>query len=399
MNIYNYNDNVADAKTNVPAQMPVYPPSPDPRGRADIRLGDELIAAELAALRLEARSRSRGRSDAGIMEHPRQTSPGWYKWQLEQKEREIREAEQKRYWENQEQRWKTEADLKSAQEDAKRKKEQEEAAAERKRLIEDYERKKIDDAQKARDEEKRLRDKFEREEREGKEKAREEERRLKEKFEREEREAKEKADKEYKEFLRIQKEKKEAEERKNKEEKEKIDAAMMERLIKAGYSYQTAEAMLNPEKAKKEKKEHRRKEKDDDIVIITDENPVQHKTTTTIGLRPHRTPVFAKIHKRYLDIETLRDYRIPYEWDVVSCYVPDVTSPQNTDHLQANPEYIIVLQEMSDAETEALFAHTRSLRGRGLLEPRKKEKQFAWVRSRSKSTGRKDLRVLERRVS
>lgn len=54
---------------------------------------------------------------------------------------------------------------------------------------------------------------------------------------------------------------------------------------------------------------------------------------------------------------------------------------------------------MSHAETEALFAHTRSLRGGGLLEPKKKEKNFAWVRSRSKSTGRKDIRVLERRVS
>lgn len=275
----------------MPAQMPVYPPSPDPRGRADIRLGDELIAAELAALRLNARSRSRGRSDAAILEQPRQTSPGWYKWQLEQKEREIREAEQKRYWEREQERWKIEAELKRAQEDARRKREQEEATAERRRVIEEYERKKVEDAQRARDEEKRLR----------------------EKFEREEREAKEKADKEYNEFLRIQKEKKDAEERRNREEKEKIDAAMMERLIKAGYSYATAEAMLNPKTEKKQKKE--KKERDDDIIQIIDEFA---NNATAVGSRSHRTPVFAKIHKRYLDVATLRYYRIPYEWDVVS---------------------------------------------------------------------------------
>jgi hypothetical protein len=32
-------------------------------------------------------------------------------------------------------------------------------------------------------------------------------------------------------------------------------------------------------------------------------------------------PTYVKIHKDYLDVETLRYYDLPYEWDQVSCFI------------------------------------------------------------------------------
>jgi hypothetical protein len=47
------------------------------------------------------------------------------------------------------------------------------------------------------------------------------------------------------------------------------------------------------------------------------------------------------------------------------------------------------LREMDKYETDVLFEHTRRLRaGKLLLEPPKKEKEYAWVRKRDRSTSR-----------
>jgi hypothetical protein len=44
---------------------------------------------------------------------------------------------------------------------------------------------------------------------------------------------------------------------------------------------------------------------------------------------------------------------------------------------------------MDKYETDVLFEHTRRLRaGKLLLEPPKKEKEYAWVRKRDRSTSR-----------
>ncbi|KAF1926715.1 uncharacterized protein M421DRAFT_6632 [Didymella exigua CBS 183.55] len=59
---------------------------------------------------------------------------------------------------------------------------------------------------------------------------------------------------------------------------------------------------------------------------------------------PHNPqPVYAKIRREYLDIETLHYYDIPYRID-------------------DDPNYIIVLREMDPKETDILFEHTRRLR-------------------------------------
>ncbi|KAK4565696.1 hypothetical protein LTR86_003544 [Recurvomyces mirabilis] len=55
-------------------------------------------------------------------------------------------------------------------------------------------------------------------------------------------------------------------------------------------------------------------------------------------------PVYPKVHTKYLDVETLIYYDIPYEYD------------------RQDPSYIIILREMSNYEADILFEHTRRLR-------------------------------------
>ncbi|KAK6423460.1 hypothetical protein LTR81_003817 [Elasticomyces elasticus] len=55
-------------------------------------------------------------------------------------------------------------------------------------------------------------------------------------------------------------------------------------------------------------------------------------------------PVFPKVHRRYLDVDTLAYYGIPFERDRV------------------HPDYFILLRQMDKHETDILFEHTRKLR-------------------------------------
>jgi hypothetical protein len=56
---------------------------------------------------------------------------------------------------------------------------------------------------------------------------------------------------------------------------------------------------------------------------------------------------------------------------------------------QDDDRYLIILREMDKYETDVLFEHTRRLRaGKLLLEPPKKEKEYAWYRKRDRSTSR-----------
>ncbi|KAK5703862.1 hypothetical protein LTR97_002875 [Elasticomyces elasticus] len=67
---------------------------------------------------------------------------------------------------------------------------------------------------------------------------------------------------------------------------------------------------------------------------------------TSLGDRKkdERQPVFPKVHRRYLDVETLQFYGIPFERDRV------------------HPDYFILLRQMDKHETDILFEHTRKLR-------------------------------------
>jgi hypothetical protein len=59
---------------------------------------------------------------------------------------------------------------------------------------------------------------------------------------------------------------------------------------------------------------------------------------------PQRAPTYIKTHTKYLEPETLRYYDLPWEYDA------------------ANPEYIVILQELDVNDTNILFEHTRLLR-------------------------------------
>jgi hypothetical protein len=87
-------------------------------------------------------------------------------------------------------------------------------------------------------------------------------------------------------------------------------------------------------------------------------------------------PTYAKIHQQHLEIDTLHYYDIPYEFD-------------------SDPDYLIVLRELDQRETDVLFEHSRrlrSVRGDG-----KDEKPYSFVRKPSGSMNVSDKERSERR--
>jgi hypothetical protein len=72
---------------------------------------------------------------------------------------------------------------------------------------------------------------------------------------------------------------------------------------------------------------------------------VQQQSQVQSGtLRSSIPPTYAKIHQDYLEIDTLHYYDIPYE-------------------IYSDPNYLIVLRELSQEQIDVLFEHTRRLRG------------------------------------
>ncbi|KAH0167465.1 hypothetical protein KCU67_g3874, partial [Aureobasidium melanogenum] len=141
---------------------------------------------------------------------------------------------------------------------------------------------------------------------------------------------------------------KEAEDRAKKEEQARRNSAMRERLERIGWSQKEIELELDPEKAekgKKKKKKHRHAGDvyiEDDIIVVgaaPDAPPA-----VAVGFPQHHVPVYPRTHRKYLDIETLEHYRVPWEFD------------------RANPEYVILLRELDKYETDVLFEHTRRRR-------------------------------------
>jgi len=195
-------------------------------------------------------------------------------------------------------RLKTEYELKWAKEEAERKAKAEAAEEREKQIVAEYEAKKAKQAVEAKERERALLDKIEREKRE--------------------KEAKEKE--EYEEFLMKQKEKEEKKKREAKEAEEKLEQAMRERLLSHGYPLAQVERMI-----KKEKNEGTA------LVVAGGRDIITDTTITTWN--GGRTPVYAKVHRDYLEIQTLREYGIPYEFDRVSYTSPTFPLfPSNTDH-------------------------------------------------------------------
>lgn len=102
-------------------------------------------------------------------------------------------------------------------------------------------------------------------------------------------------------------------------EKRALEKTMRDRLAQFGFPEGQIKAMGNADRQKKLEEE--------------------------VGSTPHNPslPTYAKIRREYLDIETLYYYNLPYEDD-------------------KDPNYIIVLQEMTQKEADVLFNHTRRRR-------------------------------------
>ncbi|KAF2173229.1 hypothetical protein M409DRAFT_49704 [Zasmidium cellare ATCC 36951] len=361
-----YNRNFQDQEGSpMPPYVP-YPASPPShrassrssshsRGRSRFgeRLGDEILEREIADMVLEnrLRSRSRGRSDASAFDRP---PSGLAQWQLAQREAELRELSRERQRKLDEDRIKAQARLDALDNERKMRDAQDKKEADEKRWRDEYERKQREAKDKAKADEQALKDRLEREakEKEGRDAA------AYKAFKQKEQDEKDAKERKYNEFLREQKEREEKKKREEKEAEEKFQTEMRRRLQSLGYTEATIDMMVDEEKAKKFKK------------------TVQ--TTDTLDVwRPPRAPIYPKIRREFIEIDTLKYYDLPWKYD------------------SSDPDYIIIMRDMDKRETDYLFEHTSRLRsGKLLIEPAKKQdKQFALYRRRSKSRSGRPVEV------
>ena len=115
---------------------------------------------------------------------------------------------------------------------------------------------------------------------------------------------------------------------KEREEKE-LEESMRKRLKQFGFKEDQINAMTDPQQQKQKQPEEE--------ASLTSSNP----------FRIVSPPTYPKISRKHLATETLEYYDIPYEYDA------------------ADPNYIIVLREMTHKETDILFEHTRRSRKGG----------------------------------
>ena len=268
-NVYVYNDIIQDSNQSQrsnsrspPGMLVPYPPSPRYGRRESDALAEGIMDLALDNQRL--RSRSRGRSDAGARRD-------YY-------EQQYYDLERQRSYEQERERIRQEYEIKALRDEEKRKVGEAREKEERKRIIAEHDLKVREEEEDRKREEQALRDKIEREKKE----------------------AKEKEEREYNEFLLKQKQKKEEEDRKKKEEEEHLQNEMRKRLARFGYTGAQIEAMVKEESDKK--------------------NDTRTLTTTTQITRwgESSNPVYPKIHVKYLSVDTLRYYELPWEYDSVS---------------------------------------------------------------------------------
>lgn len=195
----------------------------------------------------------------------------------------------------------------------------------------------------------------------------------------EEEKQKEREKEEHERWLLREKQKKEKEKAAKKAKDDELRNEMEKRLHKAGFQDNQIDAILDPKKA-------------------ADLKPGQLPSN---ALQPIKTPTYIRVHKRYLDVETLKFYKLPYEYDLVSIKPRPSYWPAYQRH-QENPDYIIILAELDVAQTDVLFEHTRRRRQRGteyLIERGRTDKpEYAWVRKK-KSPSRSPARGDRRRGS
>ena len=247
--------------------------------------------------------------------------------------------------------------------EAKRKKDAEESAA---KAVSEWERKKAD--KKREEEELRARFRAEEEEKKRKEKDEEEKWKLKIKMREEEEKAKKKA------------------------EEAKVEEEMARKLSQFGFQNNQIQAMMHPKQVSQLP------------IGAAPGRPVVTSSTALAVLPSSRTPTYIKVHRDHIDVETLRYFGLPWEYDTVRQSESRPSSSANSE--QANPDYVIILHEMDERETDILFEHTRKLR-RGstqmLIEDRGRDRhghpEYAFVRRRRPSASPSRRKSSPKRVS
>jgi hypothetical protein len=346
--------------------QPAPPPMIDPHALRAQRLGEQLLAEELAEMHLHNRHRShsRGRSpsdrlrwdleqqrrDAAAAEHHRrhneETAALRTQFELDRRREEAAAAHAKHLREEEATALKLKLELEAQREATKRAKQEADAATERQRVIDEHERKLAADAKAAADAEAAFKIKLELQAQEEKERERKayddflrhqrekeaaEEQAYREAL-RKQKEKEEAKEREYQAFLREQKEKQDAEDKAKKEEQEHIDSVMRGRLEKMGWSQHDIDIALDPEKVEKEKKKKKKKHRcseeylDDDVIVVGGAPSLSDASPFNVGFPQHHVQVFPRINRKFLDIETLEHYKVPWEWDrVSSCYPYSIT--------------------------------------------------------------------------
>ncbi|KAF7507120.1 hypothetical protein GJ744_010933 [Endocarpon pusillum] len=124
-----------------------------------------------------------------------------------------------------------------------------------------------------------------------------------------------------------------AKEKKEKEEQDKkVEQRLRQELADRDYSPAEIEAFLKKDKAATKRVEHERR-------------------------IAHMRPTYIKVHKKYLLPETLDIYRLPWSYD------------------SHDGDYILIETYVDDDLQEELFAHTKKIRSRKLIEPSPIEKK------------------------
>ncbi|KAF2089060.1 hypothetical protein K490DRAFT_64269 [Saccharata proteae CBS 121410] len=232
---------------------------------------------------------------------------------------------------------------------AEEKERQERMEREKKAAAEEYERKKMEAAKQAAEERRRILEEHEKRQEMDAKKQKEQEEALIAKLEKQKKEKEEKERREWEEFERKRKEKEEREKAAKAKKEKEFEEEMRKHLAQFGFQENQIQAMIKPEK------------KADLAPGLSPSNPIRN------------TPTYVKVHREHLSIDTLQYYGLPWEYD------------------RTDTDYIVILREMDQKETDILFEHTRSLRRRmvprlTIEERRDRDRpEYAWVRRRAHS--------------
>lgn len=169
-----------------------------------------------------------------------------------------------------------------------------------------------------------------------------------------EREEEEKRIKKEMELKRLLEEKKAADEKARL--KKETDAAIEK------FKAEQAEKDAKAKKAKEENEKDYQKRLEEDLRKSgMDERQISVVLKKDKGVDPNR-PTYTRMSRRHLSIETLNRYRVDYEFDQVSSYLPkyEYTSTNKAK----DPDYVLIKRWVPEYEQDFLWAHTREIRER-----------------------------------